>query len=182
MVRDMPLTIALRYDPGRHRCDIAMSGRQLAMDAGPVTPALVGLLSHRRARPDDALPDADQDDLAPTRLNPRRGWVGDALDTRGRRCGSRLWLLSRAKRTEATRRAAEAYAREATAELGAVEIEAEWRDNRENWLSLAVRLPPPAIAGGRRAATVQARLQPPNLVASAGAIVTGGGFLIEVWG
>ena len=182
MVPAMPLTIALRYDPGRHRCDIAMSGRQLAMDAGPVTPALVGLLSHRRARPDDALPDEAPDELAPTRLNPRRGWVGDALDSRGRRCGSRLWLLTRAKRTEATRRDAEGYAREATADLGVVEIEAVWASNAENRLALSVRLPPAAVTGGRRVATAMARLEPPNLVAAAGPIVTGGGFLIEVWG
>ena len=39
----------------------------------------------------------------PSAANPRRGWVGDALDGQGRRLGSLLWLLSREKQTEQTR-------------------------------------------------------------------------------
>jgi phage gp46-like protein len=177
----MPLTIALRYDATRHRCDIAVSEGRLVMDGGPVTPALVGLLSHRRARPDDALPDDAPDDLTPKRLNPRRGWVGDALDIGGRRCGSRLWLLSRAKRTEATRRAAEVYAREATADLGAVEVAATWAGGAADRLALLVRLPSVGVANRRRLVAVPPMLEPVTLAARSGPIVTGDGALIEVW-
>lgn len=52
-----------------------------------------------------------------TGLTARRGWAGDALDRRGERTGSRLWLLARAKDTEQTRRLAEGYAAEAIAWL-----------------------------------------------------------------
>jgi phage gp46-like protein len=111
----MSADLALAYDPAAIRCDLRWGGRDLVLDTSPATPGLISLLCDRRARPDDPLPLPSAPLLEPDRLAPRRGWCGDALDRAGQRIGSRLWLLARAKETEATRRRAEAYAREALA-------------------------------------------------------------------
>ncbi|KMQ72830.1 phage GP46 family protein [Marinobacter subterrani] len=77
----------------------------LLADDGMRTAVALSLLSDRRARADDALPDGTTD---------RRGWWADALaDRQGDQFGSRLWLLSREKDLEEVRRRAEGYAREA---------------------------------------------------------------------
>ena len=95
----------------------------LADDTGLTTCVLLSLFLDRRARADDALPDPASAD--------RRGWVGDAFDTTDR-IGSRLWLLTREKATEETRRRAEEFAAEALDWLvedglaTAVRISAEW--------------------------------------------------------
>lgn len=95
----------------------------LASDDGLTTCVLLSLFVDRRARPDDELPDAAAGD--------RRGWVGDAFAPDDR-IGSRLWLLTRQKQTEETRRRAEEYAAEALDWLvedglaTAVRISAEW--------------------------------------------------------
>lgn len=120
------LDIALRPD-GSRRLDLAVEGRDLVLDRTPATSMLLAVGCERRALPDDTLPGAP----APAGFGDRRGWVGDALDARGRRLGSRLWLLGRAKQTEETRRRAERYAAEALArlraELGlAVSVQAAW--------------------------------------------------------
>lgn len=136
----MAVTIALQYDAARRRADLRLSGGTLALDATPQSPALVSLLADRRARPDDPLPMPEAPLLQPDMLDPRRGWCGDALDPEGRRTGSRLWLLQRAKETEATRRRAEDYAREALAwatPLG-LSVTATWL--RAGWLHLACRI------------------------------------------
>lgn len=120
--------LALTYDPVTRRADLAFSGGGLVLDATPITPAIVALLSDRRARPDDPLPMPAAPTLTPDVLNPRRGWVGDALAADGQRCGSRLWLLTRARESGRTRARAEQYAREAlawAAPLG-LEVAAEW--------------------------------------------------------
>ena len=106
----MPFDVALRYDPATRRCDLAIERGDLAVDRTLATPMLVALFSDRRARPDDALPSGVTEFLVPSAANPRRGWVGDALDGQGRRLGSLLWLLSREKQTEQTRLRAAAYA------------------------------------------------------------------------
>lgn len=111
----MQATLAMDVDPATGLPDLVIRGRTLALDVTPRTPAIVSLYADRRARPDDALPVDPAPLLQPDLLDPRRGWWGDALDPQGRRTGSRLWLLSRAKETEATRRRAELYAREALA-------------------------------------------------------------------
>jgi phage gp46-like protein len=126
-----PADIALRYDPLLHRCDLVLNGRDLALDATPATPMLISLGADRRARPDDVLPDEAGSAEAPVSLVARRGTPLDALDAAGRRMGSRLWLLSRAKQTEVTRRQAEIYATEALAWLTtqrglAVAVTAAW--------------------------------------------------------
>lgn len=121
--------LALAYDPATRRADLAFAGGGLVLDATPATPAIVALLSDRRARTDDTLPLPAAPTLSPDILNPRRGWVGDALDPEGQRCGSWLWLLLRALETEATRGRAERYAREALAPVAGaqpLEVSAEW--------------------------------------------------------
>lgn len=121
--------LALAYDPAARRADLAFASGGLVLDATPATPAIAALLSDRRARADDALPLPAAPTLTPDILNPRRGWAGDALDAGGRRCGSRLWLLQRARETEATRARAERYAREALVPVAgaqALDVSAEW--------------------------------------------------------
>ena len=99
--------IALAYDPTLHRCDMVFNGRDFALDATPATAMLVSLGSDRRAHTDDDLPDSNADPANPASLSLRRGWPGDALDSQARLAGSRLWLLSSAQATEATRARAE---------------------------------------------------------------------------
>ena len=107
------LDIALSYNPTAQSCDMVFTGRDFALDPTPATAMLVSLGSDRRARPDDALPDDNADPLNPASLTLRRGWAGDALDAQARQIGSRLWLLTNAKATEATRKLAEQVTAEA---------------------------------------------------------------------
>lgn len=116
--------IALGWNAAELRGEVQLAASGgLATDDGLKTSVLLSLFLDRRARPDDALPDAAAGD--------RRGWVGDAFDL-GDRIGSRLWLLAREKQTEETRRRAEEYAAEALDWLvedglaSAVRISAEW--------------------------------------------------------
>jgi phage gp46-like protein len=145
------LDIALRPDASR-RLDLAIEGRDLALDRTPVTTMLLAIGCERRALPDDVLPGAP----APAGFGDRRGWVGDALDAVGRRLGSRLWLLIRAKETDETRRRAERYAAEALARLReerglVVSVQAAWA--RRGVLALTCRagetevVVPQAVAG-----------------------------------
>lgn len=139
----MPFDVALRYDPATRRCDLAIERGDLAVDRTLATPMLVALFTDRRARPDDALPSGTSEFLVPSAANPRRGWVGDALDGEGRRLGSLLWLLNREKQTEQTRLRALAYAEQALADLAsrtglAASVEAQWL--RRGTLALAARL------------------------------------------
>ncbi len=139
----MPLDIALRYDPERRRCDIALARGDLALDRTLATPMLIALFSDRRARPDDAMPQGQGEFLTPAVANPRRGWVGDALDGEGRRLGSLLWLLDREKQTEQTRLRAMAYAEQALAGIAArtgqvASVEAQWL--RRGTLGLVARM------------------------------------------
>jgi phage gp46-like protein len=127
--------LALRFDVATRRFDVAFDGADLAVDTTPATAMIVSLGTDGFARADDLRPDQPsatiEDPAAPATLSPRRGWVGDALDASGRRIGSRLWLLERAKQTEETRRRAEDMAAEALAWLGTtrsalIETEATW--------------------------------------------------------
>jgi phage gp46-like protein len=135
------LDIALRWDVAARRFDLAVDGADLALDATAATPLIVSLGTDRRARPDDALPDDPLARPDPT-LGRRRGWCGDALDAQGRRAGSLLWLLERAKHLPGTRARAEAFAASAltwlTEERGVpVSVAAEWL--RPGLLALAAR-------------------------------------------
>lgn len=149
------LDLQLVFDPATLRVDLALSDGDLALDDTPATPMLVSVGSDRRARPDDELPSGVTELNAPTSFVERRGWAGDALDARGERIGSRLWLLDRAKQNELTQILATEWAKEAMAwverDTGtAATIAAEWA--RRGVLALQVqvdgrtyRLP----AGGR---------------------------------
>ncbi len=131
--------VALRYDPVARRFDVAIESGDLVLDTTPATAMIISLGTDRRARADDQLPDephaAPIDPAKPITLSPERGWHGDALDGGGRRIGSRLWLLDRAKQDDLvrdeTRQRGERYAAEAlewlTTQRGhKVEVEAGW--------------------------------------------------------
>src|SRR5262252_2437053 len=75
-----------------------MTGRDLE------TAATLSLFTDRLALPDDPLPDPNDGD--------RRGWWAD-WDAEQGYLGSRIWLISREKQTEAVRLRAEEYCREA---------------------------------------------------------------------
>lgn len=85
--------------------DWQVAGPSLANDDGLQTAVLISLFTHRRAEPDDVLPNS---------ALGRRGWWGDAFPVvEGDLIGSRLWLLWREKRLDSALRRAEEYAREA---------------------------------------------------------------------
>lgn len=107
--------LKLRFDGRGFTCDLEIVDGDLALDATPATPMLVSLGTDRRALPDDRLPDGAGPLTSPSSWTARRGWVGDCLSRAGRRIGSRLWQLCREHDDEATRRRADAYAREALA-------------------------------------------------------------------
>ncbi|WNJ89177.1 phage GP46 family protein [Bosea sp. 685] len=126
------LDAALIFDPETRRADLQLGeDGDIVLDETPATPMLISLGTDRRAEPDDELPDGVDALNASTSFVARRGWIGDALDALGRKIGSRIWLLNRAKQTETTRRFVEIWAAEALAwvqdETGkAAEISAEW--------------------------------------------------------
>ena len=64
------MDLRLVYNPATHRCDHAFNGSDYQWDFGPVTPVLIALGCERRARPDDALPDAQGDFYSPSAMNP----------------------------------------------------------------------------------------------------------------
>lgn len=88
--------------------DLVISGRDLATDDGLESAVVISLFTDRRAESDDSLP-AGETDL--------RGWWGDDFMGKGRRIGSKLWLLSREKRLPAVLARAKEYAEEALAWL-----------------------------------------------------------------
>jgi phage gp46-like protein len=109
--------------------DWLMAPPGLATDRDLETAVLLSLFT-------DAL--ADEDDVLPDLTDDRRGWWGDWESPETIELGSRLWLLSREKSTEETRRRAEEYAAEALAWMledgpppwkrvaARVDVEAEW--------------------------------------------------------
>lgn len=97
--------LALRWDGDTLTADLAVEGNDLATAEGLEGAVLLSLFLDRRAPPGAELPDAGSD---------RRGWWADAVPvSEGDLVGSRLWLLSREKQTEAVRTRAEEYTREA---------------------------------------------------------------------
>jgi phage gp46-like protein len=115
------LDIALVYDQTRQGCDLVWRNGDWVVDRTPATAMLMALGCDRRANPQDTLPEPATAFANPTPgsvtplIDTRRGFPGDALDAQGRRTGSRLWLLKRAKQTEQTRKLAESAASEALA-------------------------------------------------------------------
>jgi len=115
------LDIGLAYNASLGGCDLVFANGDIQVDTTPVTGMLMAIGCDARARPEDALPEdgalwAQGAPLA----DVRRGWAGDALDAAGRRNGSRLWLLERAKATEATRQFAEGAIGEALDLVGTI--------------------------------------------------------------
>jgi len=132
--------IALGWDNASLSADIALTDAgRLAAEDGLTTAVILSLFTDARARADDALPDGAAGD--------RRGWAADAFAPEDR-WGSRLWLLTREKQTEETRRRARDYAAEALDWLmpaglaTAVDVAAEWLDR--GLLGLSVRIATPA--------------------------------------
>lgn len=80
--------IASIWDQPTASADWLMSGTQVASGGDLATAILISLFSDRLAESDDAIPDLTDD---------ARGWWGDVDEPY--RVGSRLWLLSRARRT-----------------------------------------------------------------------------------
>lgn len=80
--------------------DWSMTGTQLTQGNDLATAMIISLFSERRAADDDALPDGSGD---------RRGWWADGAS----RIGSRLWMLTRSKRTQSTLQQARDYIAEA---------------------------------------------------------------------
>ena len=115
MLGPMSCAVALFADASGRALDVRVSGGHVALDFTPATVMLVALGTDRRADPGDVLPDDLGQRLAsPVLANPRRGYVGDALDARGARMGSRLWLLERSTLDDLDIPAtARGYAREA---------------------------------------------------------------------
>lgn len=126
------LDCALVFDPTSRRADLVLGeDGDLLLDDTPATPMLISLGTDRRAEPDDELPTGIDALNAQTSFVSRRGWVGDALDAKGRKIGCRIWLLDRAKQTETTRLFCIFWAEESLAwaetEIGqAAEVTAEW--------------------------------------------------------
>jgi phage gp46-like protein len=112
--------------------DLAFGPGGIVAETGLASPALVSLLTDRRAGVEDPLPHGDT--MSAGFIPPdRRGWAGDALsEDPSDRIGSRLWLLSREKQTESTRLRAIDYAREALSWMVAdghasrIEVAALW--------------------------------------------------------
>lgn len=105
--------------------DWLMAPPGLATDADLETAVVLSLFTDALAEPDDVIPDRSDD---------RRGWWANQDAPEDLELGSRLWLLSREKSTEDTRRRAEEYAAEALAWLltdgvaARVDVEAEYRE------------------------------------------------------
>lgn len=129
--------IAASWDGDTLSGDVLVGASGITDDASLTTCVLLSLFSHRRARSDDVLPDGLD----------RRGWVGDVLAEKdGDLFGSRLWLLSREKQTEETRRRAIEYAREALAWMivdklaDGIDISAEWIATGKLGMRVHIRL------------------------------------------
>lgn len=133
-----PTYATIKVGPNQSQTDLVITpaggGRgRVSFDRTLASQLLLAIGSDRRAAPDDTVPSllTAPDGTAVPR-GARRGWVGDVLLADGQRLGSRLWLLERAKRDEATRLAAEDYANEAVAAIadyhGAdVSVSASWK-------------------------------------------------------
>lgn len=99
-------------DPNSFRFDWALdpAGPGLTEDEGLQTAVIISLFTDRRAEVADLPADATGHD--------RRGWWGDSFaEVEGDRIGSRLWLLAREKKTQATLLKARDFAKEALAWL-----------------------------------------------------------------
>lgn len=79
--------LTIEWDGAYNRGDLVQAGAALMTGLDLQTAILISLFTDRMAAVDDVIPDGSNDP---------RGWWGDNS------IGSRLWLLSRAKQTQAT--------------------------------------------------------------------------------
>ncbi len=96
------MDIELFWNSTKAHADFQIKDSQLAHEHDIKTAVILSLFTDRRAAEDDKLPFASAG---------KRGWWGDALNTR--RIGSRLWLLSREKQLQQVVNRAREYAQEA---------------------------------------------------------------------
>lgn len=128
--------LALKFDPASRRCDLVIGDDgDLVIDETSVTPMMMSIGLDRRADEDDPLPEGRTEFLTPPSFSIMRGCAGDALDLAGRRTGSKLWLLDRAKATEQTRLFCEFWLKEALewvkTDIGSPpEITVTWADEK----------------------------------------------------
>ncbi len=96
--------IALVWSAQAGAWDFVVEANDLKSDDGLQTAIALSLFTDRQAEPGDILPTGETD---------RRGFWGDAFPVApGDKFGSRLWLLSRSKRTPQALALAEQYAKE----------------------------------------------------------------------
>lgn len=128
--------ISTLWVPATGYGDWAVAGPDLASGDDLATAVLISLFTDRRAETDDVIPDGSGDP---------RGWWGDL--GRARPLGSRLWLLERAKQTEAVRLAAQDFCEAALAWLvedgvaASVTVVTAWQ--RPAFLAIDVRIDQP---------------------------------------
>jgi len=97
--------LAIRFDAGAKRLDL-IKALSTSTDNGFVqevdieTAVLASIFTWARADADDELPGFDDD---------RKGYWGDDFQGRGRKVGSKLWLLARAVNSAETRNLARVY-------------------------------------------------------------------------
>ena len=97
--------IKLLYDNDTQSADLERGGGNIVQTDLLDTAVLISLFTHRQALPTDQLP--NNSDL-------RGGWWADPFaDNENDPIGSRLWLLSRSKMTQATLNLAREYVAEA---------------------------------------------------------------------
>lgn len=95
----------LTYDAENQRADLGRAdGLNLETDGGLETAVIISLFTNARA--------ADDDDIVHG-SDPNGWWADQYLEPTGRRTGSKLWLLHRAKLTAKTIEQARTYAKEA---------------------------------------------------------------------
>ena len=94
--------IALVWSNVDGAADLSIIDNDIATDRGLVTAALLSLMLDAPAQDGDVPPSGDPNDT--------RGWWGDEFaDVPGDKYGCRLWLLGRAKATQATALLANQY-------------------------------------------------------------------------
>lgn len=144
------MDIATFWSPPDGRGDWLQSGPLLVSGHDLETSVLISLFTDRRADPDDAIADGSGDP---------RGWWGDLYEPTP--IGSKLWLLDRAKKTEATRQRAQDYIEDALAWLvddgiaAAVRVTVQWQaqlqgsgaDPSRGFLAAAIEVDEPSGRG-----------------------------------
>lgn len=114
--------------------DIAVGNADILLDDSLSTAVIISLFTDRRALDSDELPAGPNTD--------KRGWWGDAFQSRP--MGSRLWLLSREKQMTSVLIRAKTYADEALAwlidERHVKQVQVTATAPRQGMLHLAVTL------------------------------------------